>query len=306
VRKSLALILSAGLLLSLAACSGSPSAPDCSQAAPSGDASDAVTATGDLGADPAASFPFPLVADEAERSVLIDGDGQPVGSGGTVIASYTIYDGDTGAAVGAPQSTALVVSDGLPAGLKDALICTSAGERVVAVLPKEDAAQVVTGATGSIVMVFDISAAFPQAADGTDQPAQAGFPSVVHDENGRPGITITSGDNPTEAKSTLLKKGEGDLVAEGDSLIVQATAVSYDNPRQTVNSTWTEGTPQLWTMSADAGPSQNSWQPAGIAEHLIGQPIGSEVLVVLPAAESGGSATAYVVDLLGVLPPAAP
>ncbi|MCS5733359.1 hypothetical protein [Herbiconiux daphne] len=303
MRKSLALILSAGLLLSLAACSGSPAAPDCAGAAPSGESSDAITATGDLGADPSASFPFPLVTDTPQRSVLIDGDGQQVGLGGTVVTSYTVYDGDTGAAVGAPQSTALVVSDGLPAGLKGALLCTSTGERVAAVIPKDEAAEIVTGATGSIVMVFDISAAFPQAADGADQPAQAGFPSVVHDADGRPGITINSGDNPTEAKSTLIKKGTGDPVAEGDSLVVQATAVSYDAPRDVANSTWEDGTPQLWTMTADAAPTQSTWQPAGIAEHLIGQPIGSEVLVVLPGAD-GGAATAYVVDLLGVLPSA--
>lgn len=305
MRTSLALILSAGLLVSLAACSSSPAAPDCSSVAPAGDSSDAITATGDLGADPAATFPFPLVTQDAERSVLIPGTGDDVvGPGGTVVVNYTVYDGETGAAAGPAQSTALVVSDSLPDGLRNGLLCTSEGERVAIVLPNDQATQIFSGATGSVVMVFDVTSAFPSAATGADQPAQPGFPGVVHDANGRPGISIVSGDTPTEAKSALLKKGDGDVVADGDRVIVQATAVSYANPSRVVNTTWEEGTPQLWTMSADVQPSQNSWQPTGITPFLVGQTVGSEVLVVLPDA-SGGSATAYVVDILGVLPTAA-
>ncbi len=306
MRKSLALILSAGVLLSLAACSSSPATPDCSGAAPSGASSDLVTASGSFGADPAATFPFPLVSTSTERSVLIPGTGDPVGLGGTVAVNYTAYDGQTGTAVAAPQSTAVVVSTALPDALREGLLCTSTGERVAIVLPHDQATGIVSSAVGSIVMVFDITAAFPQAANGTDQPAPSGFPSVVHDSTGRPGINITSNDAPTEAKSALLKKGDGAVIAAGDQVVVQSTSVSFDT-KKVVDSTWEKGTPNLWTMTEAASSASGSTQPAGITQYLIGQTIGSEVIVVLPASTSstgGSSAMVYVIDILGVLPTA--
>jgi len=298
VRKSLALILSAGLLLSLAACSSTPDpGVDCSAVGP-GDASNLVSVSGDFGSTVTATFPFPLVSSTAQSSVLIEGDGTPAGVGGVVNASYSVYDAETGSQVGSPSTSTIAVSDKLFDGLKEPLACASAGERVAVVLPNDTASQIVSGATGSIVMVFDIISAFPQAATGADQPAQSGFPSVVHDSNGRPGISIT-GEAPTEAKSALLKKGDGQELAEGDEVIVQATAVSYTT-KKVVSSTWEDGSPQLWLVSDDTNQTSGSKQPAGIAAFLQGVPVGSEVIVVLP--DDAGSATAWVVDILGVLP----
>jgi hypothetical protein len=295
VRKSLALTLSAGLLVALAGCSGAPAVPDCSEVTPSGNASSIVTANGATGGDPAATFPFPLVVEKAQSTVLVEGEGDPIGIGGTIAGSYTIYDGETGQPAGAPQATALVVSEGLPTGLRNALLCSTSGQRTVVVLPQEEAAQIVSGAPGSVVMVFDIAAAFPQAADGATQPAQSGFPAVVHAADGRPGVTIGSQTAPEEAKSALLKKGDGTEVAEGDAVVVQSTAVSYDT-RAVTTSTWEDGSPGVWTMS-EAGAQG---QPVGITEFLVGQTVGSEVMAVIP--DGNGSAVAYVVDIVGVLP----
>lgn len=300
MRKSLALILSAGLLLSLAACSSAPDpGVDCSSVGP-GDASTLVSANGDLGSTVTTTFPYPLVSTGTQSSVLIDGDGAPAGLGGVVNARYSVYDAETGTQVGSPSTSMIVVSDSLFDGLKETLACSSTGERVAVVLPNETASKIVSGAPGSIVMVFDILNTFPQAADGADQPAQSGFPSVVHDSNGRPGVSIT-GAAPTEAKSTLLKKGDGDALVEGDQVIVQATAVSYAT-KKVVSSTWEDGSPQLWLVSDDTSSTSGSKQPAGIAAFLQGVPVGSEVLVVLP--DGKGSATAWVVDVLGVIPAA--
>ncbi len=298
MRKSLALILSAGLLLSLAACSSTPDpGVDCSSVGP-GDASSLVSADGDLGSTVTTTFPFPLVSTTTQSSVLIEGDGTPVGLGGVVDASYSVYDAESGSAVGEPSTGLIVVSDNLFDGLKESLACASVGERLAVVLPNETANQIVSGAPGSIVMVFDVLNAYPRAADGADQPAQSGFPSVVRDSNGQPGVSIT-GEAPAEAKSTLLKKGDGQEVAENDQILVQATAVSYET-RKLVSSTWEDGSPQLWLVSDDTDATSGSSQPAGITPFLQGVPVGSQVLVVLP--DEAGSATAWVVDILGILP----
>ncbi|MCS5713111.1 hypothetical protein NVV95_00950 [Herbiconiux sp. CPCC 205716] len=308
MRKLPALILSAGLLLSLAACStGANAADGCSDITAPGQASESVSVTGDVGGTQTVSFPSPLVADSAELSTVVsndDPDAAVAGFGGIVNTSYSIYDGQTGAAVGSPSTGLIAVSDTLPQGLQDALACASAGERVALVLPNEDAATIVQGAPGSVVMVFDVERTYPHSASGTPQPAQSGFPAVVRDETGRPGITVTSTEAPDAAESALLIKGDGDTVAEGDALLVQVTSVSYAEPRRASVNTWEEGSPQLWLASDDTTKTTGSKQPAGIGQFLIGQPVGSQVLVVLPT-DDGSSATAWVVDVLGVVPPAA-
>jgi peptidylprolyl isomerase len=306
VRKLSALILSAGLLLSLAACSSSASAAaGCSDVTGPGSASDSVSVTGDVGQSQTATFPFPLVADSAEVSTLVstdDDDATVAGYGGVVNVGYTVYDGETGEAVGQPSTGLIPVSDNLPQALQDALACTSAGERVAVVLPNEDATTIISGATGTVVMVFDVTTAFPRSASGSPQPAQSGFPSVVRDETGRPGLTLTTTDAPTAAKAAVLIEGDGDEVAEGDALLVQVTSVDYSAPTKTAVNTWESGTPQLWLASDDATKTQGSEQPAGIGQYLIGQPIGSQVLVVLPGDDAGAAAAAWVVDILGVVP----
>ena len=302
MRKLPALILSAGLLLSLAACSSSASAAaGCSDATGPGSASEAVSVTGDVGGTQTATFPFPLVTENSEVSTLVSNDGDDAavaGYGGIVNVAYTVYDGVSGAAVGQPASGLIPVSDSLPKALEDALACTSAGERVAVVLPNDEGSKIISGATGSVVMVFDVDRTYPRSAHGTEQPAESGFPRVVRDETGRPGITITSTETPTEAASSLLVKGDGDAVAEGDALLVQVTSVDYASPRKTATDTWESGTPELWLASDDTTKTTGSKQPAGIGQYLIGQPVGSQVLVVLP----GDAAAVYVVDILGVVP----
>ena len=263
MRSSLALTLSAGLLLALAGCSASPAAADCSTAASSGGSSDLVTASGDFGVDPAATFPSPLVPKQLERTVITQGDGAEIGPGSTLDVTYSLYDGETGQSAGAPNTGFIVLSDSLQGDLTSALTCTHVGDRVAVALPNELATQIAAGAPGSLVMVFDIRNAFPQAAD--------------------------------------IKKGDGDQVVDGDQVLVQSTGVSYDT-RKITTSTWESGTPQLWLMSEDGTKTQGSSQPAGITPFLVGQTVGSEVLVVLPGSGDGASATAYVVDILGVIP----
>ncbi|WP_440711316.1 hypothetical protein [Herbiconiux sp. YIM B11900] len=302
MRKSLALTLSAGLLLALSACSASSSAADCSSGISSGDASSLVSTTGDLGGTTTSTFPYPLVADSTEASVEIAGDGAPAGVGGIVNASYTLYDGSTGASGGAPSAGLIIASDSLPGGLGDVLACTPAGGRVSIVLPNDAATQIVPGAPGSLVMVIDVLDAYPAAAKGAAQIAPSGFPGVVHGDDGRPGVSIGTTPAPDEVKSAVLIKGDGATVAEGDSLILQSTAVSFDTKKVTSN-TWAEGKPVIWLMSDDATATSGSTQPAGIVSELVGQTVGSEVIVLIPGdTDAGTAATAYVVDILGVVP----
>ncbi|MCS5497002.1 hypothetical protein NY547_07100 [Cnuibacter physcomitrellae] len=311
MRKSLALVLSAGLLVGLAACS-SPSTPDCTGAATSGPASDGIDVTGDFGKAPTVTFGTPLDSTDVQRTILTQGDGPETGEGGTVLGTFSFFDGSTGQQLQPSSATALALTDssGVP-GLADALSCVGAGSRVAFVIPQD----VLGGAvTGGLVGVVDVQETYPRAATGGDVPAVAGFPSVVHDSTGRPGITVVSGTDTTTFRSTALKKGDGPVVADGDNLLVQYTQVSMAKPtansssKGVLSSTWESGSPKTWTASKDNSGGSATGQ-ALISDALVGANVGDEIIAVVPASSdasqgSADPASVWVIDILGVLPAA--
>ena len=312
MRKSLALILSAGLLAGLSACASTTATlteGDCAPATAAGSSSESVTATGDPG-NLTVDFPTPVFAKHVERSVLEPGSGASAEKGSVVLASYTGAKG-TGDGQSKPQPLLATLSDdnpALPKEITDTLLCSRAGERLAVVLPakQEDGSNAEDGSAN--VYVFDIISVYSGRASGSNEPAEAGFPSVVTAPDGRPGLTFASGPTPTELRSTTLIKGSGDEVAEGDTLIVQKTGVVW-GADSTFESTWTDGAPATISLSSDATPDQSGVVP-GLRSSLIGKTVGSQVLVVVPPADGfgdagssqpsvpPGSTVVYVVDIL--------
>ncbi|RFA21212.1 FKBP-type peptidyl-prolyl cis-trans isomerase [Subtercola boreus] len=320
MRKSVALIVAAGLLVALAGCSSSgDTASDCTALAQSGDASNLVSATGDFGAAPKVTFGTPLNAGtDTQRTVLIQGSGKTLPANGIVSGDYTLLDATTGTTVtasaydGTAPQTFPIATSGI-AGIQKGLACATVGSRVAITMPPVDGfgatgnAQAGVGATDSLVMVFDIEDAYGVRADGAIQPAKAGFPSVALGPDGRPGITIPSGALPTDLAVTDLKKGSGTAVADGDSVIVQYTAVVWGD-KKVAASTWEDGTPKLVTASSSQ-PLATTLVPS-----LVGETVGSQYIAVVPpsagygdtASSDGsipaGSTLVYVVDVLGIVP----
>ncbi|SMQ67551.1 FKBP-type peptidyl-prolyl cis-trans isomerase [Agreia sp. VKM Ac-1783] len=311
VRKSIALILSAGLLVGLSACASTTATlteGDCTPATDPGSSSESVTVSGDA-STPTYDFPTPVFAKRAERSVLEPGSGPAAEKGSVVLASYTAVGGAGQGQAQPKQFSATLTDDSpaLPKEIVDSLTCSRAGERIAVVLPDAQAAD------GSAnVFVFDITGVYSGRASGSNEPAEAGFPSVVTAPDGRPGLTFASGPTPTELRSTTLIKGSGDVVADSDLLIVQKTGVIW-GADSTFESTWADGSAAGITLSSQATPEQGGVVP-GLRSALIGQTVGSQVLVVVPPADgfgdagstkpavAPGSTVVYVVDILGKLP----
>jgi FKBP-type peptidyl-prolyl cis-trans isomerase len=316
VRKSIALILSAGLLATLSACASSGSGladGNCTPLAQPGSASETITATGDPG-EATLDFATPLVAKKTERSVLTAGSG-PAAQVGDVIWGKAVLASGTDTA-SAQQTPFMITLDEkvTPPGFTDALACAREGDRIAAVIPASEATADATQAPAgdsADAYVFDITSVYPGAATGVSEPAEAGFPSVVTAPNGRPGVTIPSGAIPTDLRSTTLKKGSGDKVAEGDVLVVQSLGIVW-NDKSVFSSTWADGM-ATQILATDISADQNGVVP-GLVKALVGQTIGSQVLVVVPPADGFGdtgssgvppaSTLVYVVDILGANPAA--
>ncbi len=225
---------------------------------------------------------MPVQTSGVEFADVIVGDGPVVTSSAQAsVVDVTYYDGASGDKLqeGTALWDAAMLKQQAP-GMEAVLTCVTEGSRVVASLPD--------GAGGTVVAVVDVLYTALPKAEGHDVFNTANnLPSVVRAPDGRPGVIIPDGAAPTKTVVETLIEGEGDVVGDGVPLY-QATAVGW-NDRAVQNTTWDGVAP----VGLDA-------LPAEVATAVQKATVGSQLLVVVPA---DGDATAFVVDVLGVIPP---
>jgi len=322
VRTAASLVLVAGLLASLAACSatpdGSDAAADC-KATASGAVSDSVKVTGDFGSKPKVSFDFPTTADTTQRTVLIKGKGNIAQDGDTVNVDFTLLNGATGKELtstdyteGSTTTFPIDAKQFLP-GIVKTLECSAVGSRVVGVIPPDDSfgeagsSQLGVDPGQDIVFVVDVVSIAPPVdapltePDGKDQPPTNGFPVVTIGADNSPTITIPDAAPPTELKIALLKKGTHAEVKDGDKVIVNYVGENW-NTKKVFDSSFARGETATFSTSQVI---------AGFTAALVGQKVGSRVIVIIPPDKGYGAAGSppdiggtdtlvFVIDILGI------
>lgn len=277
----------------LTGCSSSTLGASASCDVKSGSGSESISASGDFGKDPSAKVPSPLHVTTPQSSTLITGDGKIVGKGGVAEVALTLFDGTTGA-LGAQTATNYVpvTSKSLGAGLASSIGCAKVGSRLAVVVPPKQAALFNAPSGDSLVAIVDIVSAFPDRATGSRRTPAPGFPSVILAPNGQPGIVIGSHPEPTKVQKSVLRQGGGATATKTDALIIQTQTVNWSDPT-TASGTWENGSATAQTLS----------DGSALSNALIGQKVGSQLIVLLPASKSGsGQASATVVDILGRVP----
>jgi FKBP-type peptidyl-prolyl cis-trans isomerase len=288
VRTPVVIILVAAVAASLAGCSPSaPTAgPDGCVATAAGSASDSVKVSGDFDAKPTIDFAQPLSATVTERTVVIAGDpSKPVaGVNDMAEIDLTLYNATTGSLVtsteysGTGRAEFYMNESVMLPGIVKTLQCAPVGTRVVGVIPPADAfgdagsSNYSISADDSLVFVADVVSITHGYATGVDQSPTDGLPTVTLNDKHEPTITIPSTDPPAELQIDVLKKGDGDVVGDGDTVTVQYYGID-----------WNTGTvfDQSW---ANAGPTSFATTGVvdGFGQALVGQATGSQVLVVIP------------------------
>lgn len=276
-----------------------------------------ISVTGGFGSSPVVDFPTPFVGRDASVATITPGTGDVIRDGDYVDFEATVYRGAdktvlTATAYGmngsAPQRVPVI--EGTNA-LGDAFLCHRAGERFALTGTTADIFGAVTGngvkATDSVVVVFDVVGAYPHAANGVPQIAQDGMPAVTATPEGRPGIAVPNTAPPTDLRISTLIMGDGDVVAEGQTVVAHYLGVIWGG--SVFDSTWESNRPadllaQSFVDNAGAGVVP------GFAKALIGQTVGSRVLVSIPPSEgypAGQEPTSipanatmiFVIDILG-------
>lgn len=274
----------------------------CSGTVESGTAAEDVTVEGDFGTASTATFEHGLQVDEAQRSVVAEGDGDEIAEGDYVSYALSAFDGDSGERLGDAGYTAgelLPVQLTADAPMGQLIGCATVGSRLSIVFPTtEDAA-----AQYYIVDVLDV---VPAAAWGEEQEPVDGMPAVTLADDGEPSIEIPEGEAPAEIQISVLKEGDGIPVEDGDTTLLQYYGVDWSTG-ESFDSSWKNGAP----ISIDG----NTYVP-GFIQALSGQKVGSQVLVVIPPAlgygeegasdhELAGKTLVFVIDILATMHPAA-
>lgn len=268
---------------------------------------DDVTVTGAYGKSPKVKVKDPWAIDETRTKVLEPSKGPVIAEGSTVEVDYYGVDGRTGKKFddsfsrGAPVSFPL---DQVVPGFSKGLVGQHQGSRVVIAMPGKDGydasggnAQAGINVGDTLIFVVDIVSVPLTGPEGKAVTPAAGLPTVT-DKNGTPEITVPKTDPPADLQVQPLIKGTGKKVGESDSITFNYRYV-----------TWADGKQVESSYGAKAGSSPLTSLLPGMVKGLVGQTVGSRVLLVIPPADgypdgntkpsiAPGQTLVMVVDLL--------
>lgn len=314
VRPAVIAAATAGALL-LAGCSSEPSA-----SAPSS-VEDVVVEASSATIAPAITVPRDFSVAKTSHRVIRKGQGDVVAEGQVIGMQYVMINGRTGEQVAASAwdqtPTSLVVDGSILPGLKTGLVGRTVGSEVlIAVAPDKDQPSAPAPATDkvepddSLLFFVSIISAVPPRAEGSPVVPEDGLPTVtLNEDTGEPTITIPDG---TERPKTLaiqqLIKGSGPPVEPGQTIRVQYTGITWSNPDTPFDTSWKRGDGEPGSpvpFVIGAGQVIKGWDSG-----LVGQPVGSQVLIIVPPDEgygeegnaeagiAGDDTLVFVVDIL--------
>src|SRR5690606_18258192 len=250
-----------------------------------------------------------------QRTVDVPGDGRMAENGSLVTFAYAAFDASSGelidsAGFESPYSQVVLDGTSLVAGMEKALLCTTAGSQIIAVVPASDA----FGEPGlerygiereaPIVLAIELMDVAADRALGKRQAVMDSLPRVEVGATGEPQVTVPPRSAPDEYSATVLKLGTGDVVAEGATVTVEYLGVEWQSGRIFDSSWYRDPLVRMPTSSF----------LKGIGDALVGKTVGSQILVVLPPefgyGEEGNmdlgidadDTMVFVVDILTALP----
>jgi len=293
----------------------SPSASDSASASPSAHPSitpstnlDGITVTGDFGKLPTVKIPAPWGIDKTQSKTLVQGTGDTVTAGSMIEVNYWGANGYTGTVFDESFSANKPISyavSGFISGFQTGVIGQKVGSRVLIGITGPDGydanggnANIGIQVGDCLVFVVDILAVSATGPSGETVTPPAGLPTVSGDLK-NPVVTIdTKATPPTALTVQPLIKGTGKAVTAASTIRVDYAEYAWSTGK-VVKQTYGYA-PLDGTLSTTIP----GWQTG-----LVGQTVGSRVLLIVPPAQaypSGnpridvkpGETMVYVIDIL--------
>jgi peptidylprolyl isomerase len=253
-----------------------------------------VTATGNFGAAPKVTIPAEKAAPALYTKTVIQGSGSKLTSAETLEGNFVLYDwsGTTHKLLGSTYGSGgptLFAGQMIP-GLETALVGQPMGSRVLAVIPPKDAfgasgnSQIGVKGTDTLVFVIDLDKSYNNTAGVPGAQSSNGggaLPTVTTATGKAPVITIPASTAPKTLQVKTLIKGTGPKVKSSQEVMVQYTGVIW-RTKKVFDSSWTRKQP--YTTQIGVGQVIKGWDTG-----LVGQPVGSRVMLVIPPADGYGS-----------------
>ncbi|MER8184189.1 FKBP-type peptidyl-prolyl cis-trans isomerase [Kitasatospora sp. NPDC094015] len=273
------------------------------------------TVSGSFGSKATITLPDAKPSGQFVVSTVSEGNGATVAKNDWVTVNYTAKDWTTGKDLpssydqGSKPQLYQAGSGGLVPAFDQSVVGQKVGSRVLVVAPPAAAfgsqgnSALEIGKDDTVVFVLDIVQDVPPDATitGTISEPPANMPQVTDNGKAAPTITVPSGQAPpTDLQTFVLVKGDGKEVTSGQTLLVQYTGVTWADGKQ-FDSSWSHGGAQA--LQVGTGSLIKGWDQA-----LVGQTVGSRVMLVVPPAlgygdKASGSIPAnstlvFVIDIL--------
>ncbi|MBD8059182.1 FKBP-type peptidyl-prolyl cis-trans isomerase [Cellulomonas sp. JH27-2] len=293
-----------------ASSTASASAEPTTTAAPTASAEDVaavakIKVTGETGKEPKVTLPeTPFTVGALVIRNESDGKGDEIKAGERLSVLQLAVSGADGKTLGStyPDKEQALLLGSINENLEKELVGKHVGTRVVVASP-ETADGTATGAPQTNVYVLEVTDAkvVPDRATGEKQAPKDGLPTITLDSKGKPSITPSKADKPTSLVVQPLIKGSGPKVEAGQTVTVKYSGWLWDGTA--FDSSWDRDPSTYAVQNIGQGQVITGWN-----EGLVGQTVGSQVLLVVPPdkgygdKESGtipaNSTLVFVVDIL--------
>lgn len=272
---------------------------------------DAITVTGGFGEAPEVEVDAPWAVDQTRTKVLSEGDGTALTTESTAELNYYGVNARTGEVF--DQSfergqTAVFPLNQVVPGFSKGLDGQEVGSRVLIAMPGEDGYDASGGNPqagielgDTLLFVVDVVGTQLEGPEGKEVEPRDGLPTVSGPVD-EPTVEVPDTEPPAELVVQPLIEGEGKEITATDVITVDYQGVLWDGGQVVENS---------FAAEPETGPLSSlipGWQ-----QGLVGQKVGSRVLLVVPPAQAfpEGNATpsippgqtmVYVVDVLFAQP----
>jgi peptidylprolyl isomerase len=274
------LIVPALLSASLAACGDEP-AP----AEPTKERLDAVTISGDIGAEPTVEWSSQMTAGKIKSETLVTGEGAKLEEGDQVLTHLWIGNGfieDKAFSTHDEDATAelVTIDENLPPFLT-AIKGATIGSRIAVTSSAEEAfgpagnSQLGIGNKDSVLVIIDLASGIAPPPSGTRPPAPPWVPKILFDKGVLSGFDFTGVPEPTDQLQTsVLFEGTGAEVKSGSAVVVNYLGEVYgaDKP---FDENFSTKAPTSFAIGT--GAVIKGWDKA-----LVGLKVGTRIVLAVP------------------------